>query len=63
MKTIYPSHYGEYNATDVLLGRQKWSEVPANGEVVSDLEDVESEEDAAAALGSTRTKGGHYKFK
>ena len=47
MKTIYPSHYGEYNATDVLLGRLKWSEVPANGEVVSDLEEVE--EDAGAA--------------
>ena len=49
MKTIYPSHYGEYNATDVLLGRLKWSEVPANGEVVSDLEEVEFEEDAGAA--------------
>ena len=49
MTAIYPSHYGEYNATDVLLGRLKWSEVPANGEVVSDLEDVEFEEDAAAA--------------
>ena len=49
VKTIYPSHYGEYNATDVLLGRLKWSEVPANGEVVSDLEEVEPEEDAGAA--------------
>ena len=49
MKTIYPSHYGEYNATDVLLGRLKWSEVPVDGEVVSDLEEVDPEEAAAAA--------------
>ena len=49
MKTIYPSHYGEYNATDVLLGRLKWRKVPVNGEIVSDLEEVEPEEDAGAA--------------
>ena len=29
--------------------RLKWSKVPANGEVVSDLEEVEPEEDAGAA--------------
>ena len=49
VKTMYPSHYGDYNPTEVLLGRLKWSEVPASGEVVSDLEDLEPDEAAAAA--------------
>ena len=34
---------------EVLLGRLKWSEVPASGEVVSDLEDLEPDEAAAAS--------------
>ena len=46
---MYPSHYGDYNPTEVLLGRLKWSEVPVDGEVVSDFEEVEPEEAAAAA--------------
>ena len=32
---------------EVLLGRLKWSEVPANEEIVSDLEDVEPDDAAA----------------
>ena len=47
--TIYPSCFGKYNPVEVLLGRLKWSEVPASGEVVSDLEDLEPDEAAAAA--------------
>ena len=46
---MYPSCFGKYNPLEVLLGRLKWSEVPSSGEVVSDLEDVEPEETAAAA--------------
>ena len=46
---MYPSCFGVYNPLEVLLGRLKWSEVPTSGEVVSDLEDVEPEETAAAA--------------
>ena len=34
---------------EVLLGRLRWSEVPPNGEIVSDMEDVEPDESAAAA--------------
>ena len=44
MVTIYPSCFGEYNPVEVLLGRLKWSEVPASGEIVSDLEDLEPDE-------------------
>ena len=34
---------------EVLLGRLKWSEVPASGEIVSDMEYVEPDEAAADA--------------
>ena len=46
---MYPTRFGEYNPLEVLLGRLMWSEVPASGDVVSDLEDVEPDETAAAA--------------
>ena len=49
MLTIYPSCFGEYRPVEVLLGRLKWSEVPASGEIFSDLEDVQPDEAAAAA--------------
>ena len=46
--TTHPSCYGEYNPIEVLLGRLKWSEVPLGGEVVSDMEDLEPDEETAA---------------
>ena len=45
---MYPSCFGEYNPVEVLLGRLRWSEVPPSGEIVSDMEDVEPDETAAA---------------
>ena len=45
---MHPSRHGEYNPIEVLLGRLKWSEVPSSGEVVSDMEDLEPDEETAA---------------
>ena len=48
MVTTHSSCYGEFNPIEVLLGRLKWSEVPSSGEVVSDMEDLEPDEETAA---------------
>ena len=48
--TSVPSPYGMYDPLDILLGNIGWSEVPINGEVVSDTDnEVEMDEDTARA--------------
>ena len=47
VKTQTPSPHGDYDPVEVMLGRLAWSQVPGGGDQVSDMEDIEEEDEVA----------------